>query len=292
MKNPSRCLVKNNTIAVKQCKYGPMLYNINDSFIGRSLEKYGEWSDAELSLLEPYIQPADVVLDIGANIGTHTVFFAQRVTISGRVYAFEPQRLCHQKLCANVALNDLWNVDAMQVALGASLGQVKIPAVLPSKEFNFGGISSEGHISGEIVQRSTVDHLNLGRCKLMKIDVEGNELSVLQGAKATIERCHPILFLENNREEGSKELINFLEERNYTSWWHLSEYFNPVNHFKEKNNIFERYRPEANLLCCHKSQVQNFDHQGLIPVDGNTDTWIKAFEKIYNITPTFISSEV
>ena len=86
-------------------KYGRMLYNPNDKYIGRSLNLYGEFSEGEIALFRQLIKPGFVVLDIGANIGCHTVFMAQAMENSGRVIAIEPQRLTHQLLCANVALN-------------------------------------------------------------------------------------------------------------------------------------------------------------------------------------------
>ena len=72
-------LVENGYIGVKRAKHGVFMYNRNDLFIGRSLDLYGEWCEYEILLLRNYIRESDVVLDIGANIGTHSVAFAAMV---------------------------------------------------------------------------------------------------------------------------------------------------------------------------------------------------------------------
>lgn len=64
-------------MAVKRCRHGLFAYNVNDSFIGRSHDLYGEWCEAELAILGQILRPGDTALDVSANIGTHAVFFAQ-----------------------------------------------------------------------------------------------------------------------------------------------------------------------------------------------------------------------
>jgi hypothetical protein len=62
---------------LKECRHGRMLYNINDKYVGRSLDVYGEFCEAELTLLKSFVRPSDIIIEVGANIGTHTVPFAQ-----------------------------------------------------------------------------------------------------------------------------------------------------------------------------------------------------------------------
>ena len=90
-------------------RHGYVLYNVNDRYIGRSVENYGEWSPAETALFARFCRPGDYVVDVGANIGTHTLAFARLVGERGRVFAFEPQRMVAQVLAANAALNSLTN---------------------------------------------------------------------------------------------------------------------------------------------------------------------------------------
>ena len=131
-------------MAVKKCRHGTMMYNVNDVFIGRSLDLYGEWCDDEVAVLGQILSPGDVVVDVGANIGTHAIFFAKKVTESGVVVAFEPQRLVFQTLCGNVALNGLTNVTCFCAAVGEKREQLKFPMVNPRQAFNFGAVTPSG----------------------------------------------------------------------------------------------------------------------------------------------------
>ena len=78
---------------VQQSRYGRMLFNANDTYVGTSIEAYGEYSEGEVQLFRQILRPGDVVVDAGANIGAHTLFFARAVSPGGAVFAFEPQRL-------------------------------------------------------------------------------------------------------------------------------------------------------------------------------------------------------
>ena len=115
--------------AVKVCRYGTMAYNINDRYLGRSLELYSEFSEGEVALFRQVVRPGDVVLDVGANIGAHTLFFARQVGPTGEVVTVEPQRVLFQTLCANLALNSVTNVWALPYAVGAVEGSLLIPRI-------------------------------------------------------------------------------------------------------------------------------------------------------------------
>ena len=269
-------LIENEHIAVKQCRHGLFAYNVNDLYIGRSLDEYGEWSESELSLLFQVLKPGGIVLDVGANIGTHTVAFAKHVTPTGAVVAFEPQRLQFQLLCANVALNALVNVKCVNAAASDARGEVLIPAIDPRQAANFGAIKSEGHAQGERTEAMRIDDLQLGRCNLIKIDVEGHEPKVLAGARETIKKQRPVLFVENNSEAGSRAVLTALEDLGYNCWWHVGDYYNPQNYFGKPERLFGHYR-EANVLCFPKEAQVNAGN--LWPVEDLDDTFVKALQR-------------
>jgi FkbM family methyltransferase len=257
---------------IKACRRGTFMYNVNDAFIGRSLDLYGEWCDDELHILTQVLKDGDVAIDVGANIGTHTVGFAQRVGRRGLVIAIEPQRLAYQTLCGNLALNGLTNVSAIHAAAGAERGQVVIPTLDPGASQNFGAVKTQASGAGEQVDLIPIDELGLRRCALIKVDVEGMEAQVIQGARKTIEQCRPALFLENDTIERSREVLMAVEAVGYKAFWQIAPYYNPRNFFGNKDNVFARFQPQANVLCV----PVECPFTGMMPVDGVDDDWKKA----------------
>lgn len=144
-----------------------------------------------LHLIEEYMPPGSVVVDAGANIGNHTVFFAG-VCGAGQVYSFEPLRETFRLLERNINLNALHNVRPINAALGAQPGYATLKAYNPK---NIGGSSLGGSEEGDY-RVTTIDKLDLQRLDFIKIDVEGSHLAVLQGANETIKRCHPLIWVE------------------------------------------------------------------------------------------------
>tara|TARA_R100000656_G_scaffold8864_2_gene9800 strand:- start:532 stop:1278 length:747 start_codon:yes stop_codon:yes gene_type:complete len=212
---------------IKETPDGTVLYNQNDTYVGRSVELYGQYQAEELKLFERYVQKGDSVLDIGANIGTHTLWFANKVGDTGWVGAFEPQRLVFQTLCANMALNSIQNVDCRQLGVGSMRRLVKVPPLNPLVENNFGGLSIQDHTEGEDVAICPIDDMGLVRCDFIKIDVEGMEPEVLQGGMNTIVKTRPIIYLELDREENIKFVEMILQELKYTAERHNPPLYSP-----------------------------------------------------------------
>jgi FkbM family methyltransferase len=236
---------------VKRCRYGEMVYQTNDTYVGRSFDLYGEFSEGEVALFRQLIKPGQVVLDIGSNIGAHTVPLAQFVGPSGRVLAFEPQRIPFYSLCANVVLNNLDNVVCHQAAVGEVAGSLAVPELDYWAENNFGGMELTrdfSHRRTYTVPLLKIDDLRLDNCHFMKIDVEGMERKVLAGAVETIRRFRPILYVEDDRLERSAELRAFLESLGFELYVHRPFLYNAGNFFKNPRNIFGRIISQ-NLYC-------------------------------------------
>jgi FkbM family methyltransferase len=231
-----------------QCRHGLMLFNQNDEVIGRSLREYGEYSELEMEMLGRFLKPGDIVLDLGANVGAHTLYFAHQVGPTGRVIAFEPQRVVFQTLCANVALNSLTNVWALQAGAGESEGQTRLPPLDYSRSDNFGAVSLDSAGEGEPVPVRTVDNLELASCAMLKVDVEGWEVQVLRGAKATLACCQPLLYMENHNAHQAEALIAQVQEVGYRIHWHLPALYNPDNFLGQAHNIFPDWF-SVNILC-------------------------------------------
>jgi FkbM family methyltransferase len=233
-------------LVTKDCRHGRMTYLRADSIIGKSLELYGEWCEGEIILFGRLLHAGDVVIDVGANIGTHTLPLARLVGASGAVYAYEPQRMIYEILRKNVEVNDLPNVQLNWAAVGATDGVCHIPEIYYSAHNNFGEVST-GH--GELeVPMVALDSLKLSRVNLIKIDVEGAEAEVLRGAASTIARQRPILYVENNKLEKSRELVELVRNMGYRLWWHLSARFNQHNFANNPHNAWPR-NVDSNVVC-------------------------------------------
>ena len=256
-------------------RHGLMLYNRHDIYIGRSLEQYGEYSEGESDLFSQVIRPGSLVVDAGANIGVHTLLMSRQVGDKGLVYAFEPQRTIYENLCANMALNGRKNVRCRCEALGETAGEIIVPPVDYDTDGNFGGLGLGSYQSGEKIPTVTIDSLQLPRCDFLKADVEGMELSVLRGAVRTIERFHPILYVENDRVESSPALIQFLQSLGYKLYWHLPPLFHAENFFGNPVNVFQNI-VSSNMLGIHASIQSAIT--GLTPIERPEDHWLKQMQ--------------
>lgn len=251
-------------------RHGLMLYNRHDVYIGRSLDRYGEFSEGELDLMRQLLRPGSWVVEVGANVGTHTLPLARAAGPTGRVIAFEPQRIVFQTLAANVALNSLTNVECRWEAAGAEPGSIVVPTINYESDNNFGGLELGKYATGERVPVTTVDRLDLPRCDLLKIDVEGMELDVLRGAAQTLARLRPVVYLENDRPENSPKLIEFLQQAGYRLYWHVPAMFDAANHYGNSTNAFPNL-VSANMLGVHESVQAQI--AGLRPIDSPQSSW-------------------
>lgn len=221
----------------------------------------GSYSSDELHALGNLLSQDSVFLDIGANLGVFTLFAAKRTPL-GQVWAFEPVTAVFNKLSANVQLNKFSRVHLIKSALSDTEQQrdIHIPT-LPFKDGSFNeGISSffrnldQGR--QESVRVTTLDRFveqeGLQRIDIMKIDVEGSELSALCGAKQTLSRFHPKIIVEINAETSSmagyesREILNYLQQFGYT--------FQSIRHGGKLSPIDTSTLSEfQNILCLPKT---------------------------------------
>jgi FkbM family methyltransferase len=181
--------------------YGDSLIQIDTrSFIEWWLYMYGGYEPGGVNLMKRLAYPGSVFFDVGANIGIYTLQLARAVGQTGAVHAFEPHPRYRRRLIENVALNNLRNVVVADTALGAHPGQATLYAATRSGQ----GIASL-HTRDEAEETftcnvTTIDDYvassSLPGVDLIKIDTEGSELSVLEGARGTLERCKPCVRLE------------------------------------------------------------------------------------------------
>ena len=199
----------NELVRLHETVNGPMYLLETDTVICESLRATGDYAADEKALLGELLSESDTVVDVGANIGNHTLFFSRCVGAEGRVLAFEPQRFLFQILCANALLGRHQNVWPYRLAVGDKQGRVEVPVPNYERPNNFGGYSLSFDTYKEEGDIISLDAIAPPQCHLIKIDVEGMELQVLKGAVATIERTRPFLYFEYNRPEFKEEILSF-----------------------------------------------------------------------------------
>jgi FkbM family methyltransferase len=206
-----------------------------DELVGLSLATYGEYSEGEVEVFRKVLKPGDVAIDVGANIGALTIPMANLVAPGGLVYAFEASAANVQLLSRNVNQNQCDDlVLIFPVAASDDVGMLKV-----DKQSALHAYSRKDINEGEFdVPSVTIDSLELPRCKLIKIDVDGHELQVLNGAVETIKRCRPVIYIENEIDAKREEMVAWFIDHGYRCFWHRPYMFNIDNWRHEKKNIF------------------------------------------------------
>ncbi|WP_162302429.1 FkbM family methyltransferase [Tabrizicola thermarum] len=227
---------------VVETRFGRMFTLQGDAVISRSLRVYGEFAGDEVDSILSFVRPGDHVLDLGANIGFHTLALARTVGPSGQVTSVEPQRFCFQLLCANVTANQLTTVNCIRAAVGDAPGLCGVPRLDPTGRHNAGAtrVSLDPATDPETdtVPLITVDSLAPERCDLIKVDTEGFEDRVVAGARHTLKTLRPVLYIEVHDREKLRRLHVLLKPLGYGLILHHTRFFRPANARGEPANIF------------------------------------------------------
>lgn len=158
----------------------------------------------EYDLLQSLVRPGDWVIDVGANVGHYTKRLSDLVAEEGRVLALEPVRDTFAILASNVGLFSLSNVSLLNVAAsdGAGLAHIEIPNFQSGlRNYYRAAITPAG--AGLTVVTQRLDALELPhRVALIKVDAEGHDVQVLNGAEGLLRRDAPALLVEEIGPDG------------------------------------------------------------------------------------------
>jgi FkbM family methyltransferase len=165
-------------------------------------------------LAEKHIHPGQVVYDVGANVGLHTLLFSRLVGEAGRVFAFEPSPDTAAVLAEHVKINRKTNVTIIQKAIAGREGEMRFSSIGNPSERRL-------HTRGETIVFSVtldqiVSHLPPPDC--VKMDIEGAELEALQAGAQCFQRYRPKLFLATHETDVSCCAL-------LTSWGYNIEFF-------------------------------------------------------------------
>lgn len=179
--------------------------------------------------LREYLLRGDVVVDVGANIGTTTLVAAHAVGPQGQVYAFEPGPTTFEALVDNISLNAAVNVNAGQYVVGNETGEVA---------FSQSGADDQRRVTadnGVRVPQVRLDDLDIREpVALCKVDVEGYELQVLRGAERLLISTGCVVFecsAEHFRRYGytPADLLDYLRSLSFTIYRRRGSELTPVN---------------------------------------------------------------
>jgi FkbM family methyltransferase len=212
---------------VTRWHYATRLYLYLGNDLSRQIYIAGCIDPNEFAFLDRILQPGMTFLDAGANEGVYTVFAAKRLGPSGTVWAFEPSLREAGRLRRNLDLNNL-SARVFPLALADRAGHAEMSVAGYGHE----GLNTMGKFVHEIEERGkeiiqvtrlddAVSENPLSRLDVIKIDVEGAELKLLQGAAATLRRYRPLLLFEASdrtlRQQGAsrEELLDYLRSQDY-----------------------------------------------------------------------------
>jgi len=224
------------------CKWGWMMCPPGDQFVTGSLRQWGVYSETEIELLKRLAYRKRVLV-IGGNIGALAAPVGQ---VAEYIEVYEPQPVIAQVLEANMALAGNVHYQVHNAAVGAEEGEIQVPIVKFDADCNMGRIGKENWGKGQDVPIVDINNvLHLRGFDLMVIDAEGMELEILKAVRKA-EKLPSLMWVECDREDTGKELIQYITDCGYAAYWMI----NPLT--PNKMNPFDGPWPgqsSFNLLC-------------------------------------------
>ena len=172
-------------------------YLKGDKYIGERVA-LGKYEPYESQLILREVKEGDVVIDIGANIGYYSILLADKVGVNGKVYAFEPNKICFEILKKNVEKSGLNNVVLVNKAVSDKKGINK----LFISEENYGDhklFKDKKNRINKVIKTVKLDDFFKNReekINFIKIDSQGWEPAIIEGSKKIIKRDRPTIFFE------------------------------------------------------------------------------------------------
>ena len=220
--------VKDYSLSNLQTDYAEVFGNklfLSKKGLALSISHYGTYEELESKIMEEKIEMGNIVVDVGANIGLHTLNMARIVGNTGQVFAFEPDPSNFEILKKNVKINNYKNIILEQKAVGDKHGRTTLyqsdhpgkHRIFPQTEQAKSQVQVELTNLDNYFDSDMIDKINF-----IKIDVEGLEFSVLKGMKNILKNSKKIKILfefmpENTMEVGFTpiELLNYLTSNDF-----------------------------------------------------------------------------
>jgi len=173
----------------------------------------GEYEPDNTRAIEGLVESRDVVFDVGAHVGYFTVLMSERVGPEGQVVSFEPRDINLEFLRQHLRINRCENVQVIDACVGDRAGAARLETRVGTGK---GHVSTEGNVDVRmVVLDELVQSGKLPVPRFMKIDVEGGEMAVLEGARWIIETHRPRMVLATHSPELKQACNEFLTARGY-----------------------------------------------------------------------------
>jgi FkbM family methyltransferase len=241
-----------------------LVLNPENGLLDKNIYINGPYEGDILNEFMKVIKSGDTCLDVGANIGHHSIFLAKLVGETGKVVAFEPiQRLADQ--IKNSAKEN--NLENLKVIVSA-LGEKNYDTVIHINKYVIGSSSLLPTRYGTDVEKINIkvsklddifSNLNIQKIDFIKIDVEGYEWFVLDGGRETIAAHRPKIVIEYSPEYYRQndvthmdKIIDFLRENNYSIYDIENKNKEILDDEDFKNSFGVNLRSQTNLLCSAK----------------------------------------
>lgn len=189
---------------------------------------FDSFENNELSMFKKLLKSGDIFFDVGANIGLYSLISSPLIGSSGSVISFEPTPNTYDRLLENISLNNLTNVSTYQTALGHEIGNVDFYVSHEIHDARNSIANLPDFETTKItVPITTIDqhiksnNIEVSKISLIKIDVEGWELPVLQGASKTLLEGFPTIMIEFNEKNSQaagfscSDIYEYLENLDY-----------------------------------------------------------------------------
>ncbi|MBA3994176.1 MAG: hypothetical protein C0469_11665 [Cyanobacteria bacterium DS2.3.42] len=241
--------------AIARTPEGVFCFDVRDNVVGCSIA-YGSWEPVETAWIKSILTPGDTVVDVGANLGWYTVVMARHVGREGRVIAFEPDPRNFELLSRNVKENDFLEQSTLvQTALLERCGKVLLEQCLDNLGDHRIRVRAAGEFQNNLygederqqieVDANTLD-AELAKAgladrplKLIKIDSQGSEVSIFNGAEKALSNSEYVLteYWPYGLERAGKNSNDFCNA--------VKDHF---SQFSRSDNKFQ-FQPMSGLLA-------------------------------------------